>query len=703
MSVDQIRAALETIDATPPDGFLAELEQQLLATWTGDAQLAANDVPVGVAESGPLAWQHRRRWMMAAAAAVVVLALGLFTVVAVQDPDSIQTNTVPPTPAPSTVSVTTAALPPVESSLDPLPAPTSLVEEPSSVFSGSWISTDTDGSVQTVALATSVDQSVHMALHDSAASRACANAGADVTGSGELDSGGDLVVTLSKVTCDDGSAPSVSVQDLGSYIFSYDSENDRLTDNFGVVWSRAGADQASVAPLGWSGMWPQSSIDEVSDAQALADAGDPTATWQIDPRLSSQEWWSYLRQPGAPIAERFLRDELGWEQFLFNPWQPEDGTESVADGIRPVVYLRCSPGETNPWYPIAEQGDALGADRCAPTIDERRYEAVRLDLWQPDRRGPEGIWVVSRWMVTAPFAQADPRLVETRAAGRLEEFLSDRVEGSGAEGYVDVFGHGSQGMTEDVPLLYATTNGARYERFEIERGSEPRWPYGDMEFTVRLFANGGETIVEQQISVLQGRLTHDAAQTKENGQPVAAPYMFYDGEVTVSAPDPWNLSPFFESALAFGDQSGDARVELVRNPLPIATGCAPGPVPSDADALVRSIRSNPDLVVSAPVSVDLGGASGSAIDVTVAPGASVCETFPATLVLTQGDGYSGPRPPGVDLAPGSRMRLYLLDVPERLPTPILAIAVVAPEARFEDLVEGATPILESLQFGDSAV
>ena len=44
------------------------------------------------------------------------------------------------------------------------------------------------------------------------------------------------------------------------------------------------------------------------------------------------------------------------------------------------------------------------------------------------------------------------------------------------------------------------------------------------------------------------------------------------------------------------------------------------------------------------------------------------------------------------------MRLYLLDLPEGSATRILAIAIVAPEARFEDVIEAAAPIIESIEF-----
>jgi hypothetical protein len=44
------------------------------------------------------------------------------------------------------------------------------------------------------------------------------------------------------------------------------------------------------------------------------------------------------------------------------------------------------------------------------------------------------------------------------------------------------------------------------------------------------------------------------------------------------------------------------------------------------------------------------------------------------------------------------MRLYLLDLPEGQETRILAIAIVAPEARFVDVATAAAPIVQSLEF-----
>ena len=66
----------------------------------------------------------RRRWMLVAAATIVVFALGLLVLAADQDPDSVQTDTVAPTPAASTNPATTTVSLPVDSSPATLPATT---------------------------------------------------------------------------------------------------------------------------------------------------------------------------------------------------------------------------------------------------------------------------------------------------------------------------------------------------------------------------------------------------------------------------------------------------------------------------------------------------------------------------------------------------------------------------------------------------
>jgi hypothetical protein len=127
-------------------------------------------------------------------------------------------------------------------------------------------------------------------------------------------------------------------------------------------------------------------------------------------------------------------------------------------------------------------------------------------------------------------------------------------------------------------------------------------------------------------------------------------------------------------------------MSIVADPRPVEPGCWPGPVPADAQALARSIRSDPDLEATAPVAVRVGGIDGLRIDVTLAPGAGCV-------------GYDGP-PVVVQkswLGDGTRMRLYLLDLP-RGSARTLAIAIVAAKPRFEHVVAAAAPIVDSFEF-----
>lgn len=270
------------------------------------------------------------------------------------------------------------------------------------------------------------------------------------------------------------------------------------------------------------GMWPQSTLEEVRVAQERADAGDPDYTWQVAPQLV-ELFEDNADEPGqVELVDRFLREVLGWEAFMLNR---VEGMER--DDLR---YLRCAPGRTNPLYPPQPDSEQPG-ESCAPTLDDLNYESVSLDLAQLDRQGRDGIWVVSRWHLTAPFAQADPVAVEAHATQRLEAFLAARIAGQGAEGraWVDP-------DTAD-PLLYATTSGAPYERYEIEPVDGPWWPDGGGTFAARLFADGDATVVEQEIGWdASGGLRLDTNTTTENGQPVVLTHTSTDGEVTISAP-----------------------------------------------------------------------------------------------------------------------------------------------------------------------
>jgi hypothetical protein len=280
------------------------------------------------------------------------------------------------------------------------------------------------------------------------------------------------------------------------------------------------------------GMWPQATLEEVRAAQQLADADDPAYAWQVDPQLAEGELWIEERRQ-VELVDRFLREVLGWEAYLLNT--AEGSRDGVYDVYYDVRYVRCAPGRTNPVYPPGPEPE-LG-ELCAPTLDDLRYESVSLDVAQLDRQGRDGIWVVNRWEMTAPFAQTDPAALEVQATERLEEFLAARIAGEGAEGHVQV------SADIGVPLMYGTTSGAPYERYEIERVGRPHWPDGNMTFAVRLFADGDATVVEQQVMWdrdQSGGSWLDAHSTTENGQPVVLSYTSSDGEVSVSAPSTWD-------------------------------------------------------------------------------------------------------------------------------------------------------------------
>jgi hypothetical protein len=558
------------------------------------------------------------------------------------------------------------------------PAPVATLDSP---FRGTWYSTDSDGSTVTMTVEVTGEGVIEITALDDFAS-VCSGAPSTMTGTGRFDGDTVLVISAPVLTCDDGSQPEALSgppleEQLQNLTFVHDPQTDILSDNFGSVWSRERAEQPDPDPSVVSGMWPQSSLEEVEEAQELVDAGDPDYTWQLDPDIAEGN------NPNAEIVARFIREVLGWEGFRFNEWVGWDQATSN------LTYVRCARDETNPLYPDDEY-----AGRCAPTIDEQRYETVSIDLAQPGRQGPSGIWVVADWTMGAPFSQSVPQTDE--AAALVEAFLQARIEGEGAEEYLEV-------AEDEVPLLYMTTGGAPYERFEFEQVGGPRWPFGSTEFEVRLFA--GETVVEQRIHTpWDGRLGLEyrssridgLAPTTENGQPVAVPYdILHDGEVTLYAPHPWReVFMGGEWGLYIDQGTTHDRLLLVPDPVPVGTGCEPGEAAANAEGLAESIVSDPDFETTTPVVVSLGGAKAHSMDVVAAPGASVCDYWPAPLVLSSVEQTSA----GIALESGNRMRLYLLDLPEGLSARTLAIAVIAPEERFDAVMEEAVPILDSIKF-----
>jgi hypothetical protein len=456
-------------------------------------------------------------------------------------------------------------------------------------------------------------------------------------------------------------------------------------------------------------MWPQSSADEISHAQERADAGDPAYTWQVDPELVGG-----ADPHGAAIFDRFLREELGWEAFV-----PFGGIMYLEEGglYDGVQFLRCAPGQTNPLsnvYPDMPP-EVRG---CAPTFDDFRWETVWFTLEQPTRTDPSGIWVVSYWELPQPAeaSSAFDRLYpddltrrqvvqeapppDPEVTALLQAFLDARVDGAGADNFLyPDEADGSPSPDEEVPLMYATTDGSPYERSEIERVQGPVWPTGWSEFEVRLFSEDG-TVVEQSFVVVRdgnGRLGvmygaqsgNHRISTTENGQAVPVPYRILDGEVTFAAAPPWSTTSQERTSTILGGVGRGSAVQftmfMVTADPRTGAGCEVGPPAADADALARSIRSNPDLEATAPVVVSVGGIDAVRTDV-VAPGRlEVGDCAPTALE-------------GVSVGTENPTRLYLLDLPEGMSARILVIAISALDSEFERVVEAAAPVVDSFEF-----
>ena len=112
-----------------------------------------------------------------------------------------------------------------------LAAPASAASGP---LAGTWTSTDTDGSHQTLDIMGSGSHVYSMIYVDDAATQACDGDPARLTGPGVVD--GEALVMNAVLTCQPGGNVIRSRLTVG---FVYDSSTDTLTDDFGIVWHRA--------------------------------------------------------------------------------------------------------------------------------------------------------------------------------------------------------------------------------------------------------------------------------------------------------------------------------------------------------------------------------------------------------------------------------------------------------------------------------
>jgi hypothetical protein len=181
--------------------------------------------------------------------------------------------------------------------------------------------------------------------------------------------------------------------------------------------------------------------------------------------------------------------------------------------------------------------------------------------------------------------------------------------------------------------------------------------------------------------------------TTECGAGSPGTFSMFGGEVTFHADRPWSsgvdscIDPRVFGLVGGPDDSG---IEILANPLPPQAPCYSPRVPPSAEALVRAIRSSPDLEATTPVPDRVGGIDALRLDVAAVPGAATCPNGEVRVVPGWNGGWG-------TIAPGQRGRLYVLDLPGGSAR-TLAILIIAPEAAFERGVEAAAPILDSFEF-----
>ena len=76
--------------------------------------------------------------------------------------------------------------------------------DPRSPFEGTWVSTDTDGSTQTMTIRVSAEGALEITVLDDVAP-VCPGTPSTMTGTGRIEGGTQLVIPAPVYTCDDGS------------------------------------------------------------------------------------------------------------------------------------------------------------------------------------------------------------------------------------------------------------------------------------------------------------------------------------------------------------------------------------------------------------------------------------------------------------------------------------------------------------------
>ncbi len=198
--------------------------------------------------------------------------------------------------------------------------------------------------------------------------------------------------------------------------------------------------------------------------------------------------------------------------------------------------------------------------------------------------------------------------------------------------------------------------------------------------------------------------------TIENGQPLVLSHTSSDGEVSVSAPSTWStwlpgkgaevlqeLAPDVWSGSLWRPEESFGSGERIEFTDPVAYDewCAANggspllSAPADAAAIAQQLIADPNFETTAPVAARIGGVEALSIDVALAPGGKACGI--GMIEISRWIHTIG-------WDPGWRLRLYLVDLPEGMSVETLAITVVAPEERLDEVIEETAPIIDSIEF-----
>ena len=229
---------------------------------------------------------------------------------------------------------------------------------------------------------------------------ACSGAPSTMTGAGRSRGATELVIPAADLTCDDGSEPdglhSPLQEELSDFTFVYEPAIDGLLDPSGDVWLRLepmGDASSGAVP----GTWPQTTPEQIREAQRLADEGNPDYTWQVD----TQSCWLPVR------ALTTTRRSCAGSSVSSSAGSRSSRTHTLGGTRRAGWWAPRSSGAhragRTPCTPTIP-----GPAGCASTIDGVGYETVSVDVAQPGVQGPSGIWVVTGWRTLPPFQQRTP-------------------------------------------------------------------------------------------------------------------------------------------------------------------------------------------------------------------------------------------------------------------------------------------------------